>query len=33
MSKPKAIVLVRVSSGMLLGMLLGLTFIVGNSVF
>ncbi len=33
MIKPKAMVLLRVSGGMLLGMLLGLTFIVGNSVF
>jgi hypothetical protein len=33
MIKQKAIVLVQVSSGMLLGMLLGLTFIVSTSVF
>lgn len=33
MFKPKTIALVKVSSGMMLGMLLGLTFIIGNSVF
>jgi hypothetical protein len=33
MIKAKAVTFVEVSSGMLLGMLLGLTFIVGNSAF
>jgi len=33
MIKTKAIVLVKISSGFLLGMLIGLTFIVSNSIF